>query len=807
MKIPASSRSISQVLFRLIFFRLYLPLLLLVVAAALGVSYISTQNLMSKQYQVTRTMAQLAEYHLEQGGRILDAVAKEIDGLEAGRATAIMQSTWEAYGYFETLYYLDVDDRIAVLVPSDRRYEGLDLSNLPDIRNSKTPGDIIISRPYISVRTGEPTVLIIKVMQGGGRIVGELKLGVFQQEIANVSDKAEMDTLFIADQNGTLLAHPQVMQVRQQSNISNLKLFQQKTDKTLTSIYWHEGSLLIGTASRISRTGWVVIDQVALTEFGHSYVLILIPIILSSLGLWGILWWRGHQQLQQRVVLPLEGFIHKTKALTEGSTHFEPVFPAVPMAFDELDRLDADFNIMCQRLYEREQALRESELRYRGLFDQVPAGLFRISFSGQFLDVNPAFVQLLGYPDRETLLQHSAFDTLLSELTKDSRKILKIDESLDLSNVEICCQRYDGESIWLLLQGQYSCSQGGREGYCDGSIQDITERKKSAEILRQANDELEKKVQARTAQLSTMNDMLQDEILVRKQTEKELIEKNKEIVDAHRKLLDAQLQIIQQEKTAAIGQLAAGMAHEINNPLAFMISNLELLRRYQENLIRFVSAQENILTGETARADVSTEQIRAELSERKKTLGVSNIEQDSSEIFVETLDGAKRIRDIVKNLMAFSDDSIQYKYADINMALDGAIANIQSQVDPKITFTKELETLPQIYCNIGQLYQVFLNILWNSVQAIKGSGTIRVCSHVTDQDILIDVTDSGTGISQEIQSRIFDPFFTTKDVGKGIGLGLSVAYDIIKKHHGAIEVTSTSGEGATFTIRLPITRE
>lgn len=796
-------RSISQLLFRLIFFRLYLPLLVLIVLSVIGVIYVSTQNLIVKQYQVSRTLALLVQYHVEQGGRILSAVGKSIDKIDANDAGVFLSDTFDAYGYFETLYFLDEQDRIKILEPKDSLYMGIDLSRLPQINSGMENNGVVVSRSYISGRTGEPTVLLSKRLPGGGRIAGELRLGLLQREVANTIKGSIQETLFVADQNGKLLAHPQFIQVQQQNSFGNHYLLQQKINNTLTSIYRHEGRLVIGTASRIPETGWVVVDQISLKDFVFRYALVLASIVVIAFSIWALLWWSGHRKLQQQVVLPLENLIQKTKALTNNEVDFEVGLPG-NTAFNELVRLDADFREMCRRVSLREQALRESELRYRGLFDQVPVGLFRVDFSGRFLDVNPAFVKLLGYPDRETLLSKSFFDVLYSTSQDNVKEQIRVEDNFVISGSELFCKRFDGVFVWLLLNGQCFVDQKQGASICDGSIQDITERKNAEEMLRRLNDELELTVEKRTLQLSSTNELLQQEIQIRKIAEIELIERNREILEAHRHLQEAHLQIIRQEKMVAIGQLAAGMAHEVNDPLAFMVSNIELLRLYQQNLIHFVSELEKIIGDIPGLADSAQEELYADLSARKISMGIVNVEKDSIDIFVDTMAYARRIMEVVKNLMALSKDSKGLEVADVNMALDGVLANIQNQVDENISITWLLEPLPQTFCNVGQLYQVFWNLILNAVQAIDGSGEIHVHSRVEESQIVVSVTDSGCGIPQDIQSRIFEPFFTTRDTGNGRGLGLSVADDIVKQHKGVIEVSSVPGEGATFTVRLPI---
>lgn len=766
MKQPESSRSINLVLLQLIFFRLYIPLLVLGIGAVLGGGYLSVQNQINKQYQVTRTMAQLVEYHLEQGGRILDAVVRASDGQDIAHASVFIRSTWESYGYFETLYYLDIEDRVTVLMPDDPRYSGLDLSNLPDIKSNKNPGQMTISRPYISVRTGEPTVLLIQNLPRAGRIVGELKLGVFQREITNIQDKSAMDSLFIADQNGTLLAHPQVALVRQQSNISNLDLFRQNIDKTQTSVYRYEGAYMIGTVSKITRTGWVVIDQVPLSDLGRGYAWILSEIIVFSLLVWGALWWGVHGQLRRRVVMPLEVLSRKTKALTEGDYPFADTFPGMPQAFRELERLAADFNLMCERLKAREQALRDSELRYRGLFDQVPIGLFRVDFSGRFQDVNPAFVNILGYPDRESLLRQSVFGILFRRSVNRRLDHFHLDESLNLAHLEIRCRRYDGSRIWVLIQGLCTRDTETGEYYCDGSIQDITERKKFVESLAESGRLLEKKVADRTRELKLANEELAA-LLAHLQTTQE--------------------RLVQTEKFAALGALVAGISHELGTPIG--------------NCMMLASTLNDAL-----------HEFEGEVAGGLRRSSLNRFLDDLSSGVDSLLRNLYRVAELVSNFKEVSVDQassrrrhfdLQEIIHEIEIAqrpvLERAVCVFYNEVSAGI----DLESYP------GPLGQILVNLTSNALfHGLNGrtDGEIHVRAKCCGDDrVLLEFADNGCGIPAENIPKIFDPFFTTRLGQGGSGLGLHIVYNITTGIlGGSIRVESSPEAGTRFLLELPL---
>jgi len=276
-----------------------------------------------------------------------------------------------------------------------------------------------------------------------------------------------------------------------------------------------------------------------------------------------------------------------------------------------------------------------------------------------------------------------------------------------------------------------------------------------------------------------------------------------DLENAYNELKMVQSQVLQQEKMASIGQLAAGVAHEINNPMGFIISNLNTLKRYLERVSEYMTVQ----TAAVQRCSVKcgNSNILAEIAETRKALKIDYITGDLDNLIKESLEGADRVKKIVQDLKNFSRvDESEFKAADINSGLESTINIVWNELKYKATLVKEYGDIPLTVCNSGQLNQVFMNLLVNAAHAIEKQGEIRVRTWFERGLINIAISDSGTGISQENQRRIFEPFFTTKEVGKGTGLGLSIAYDIIKKHNGMIKADSEVGKGTTFTISIPV---
>ncbi len=259
-------------------------------------------------------------------------------------------------------------------------------------------------------------------------------------------------------------------------------------------------------------------------------------------------------------------------------------------------------------------------------------------------------------------------------------------------------------------------------------------------------------------------------------------------------------QMLQNEKMASIGQLAAGVAHEINNPMGFISSNLNSLNKYTAKISQFISTvSKEIEAG-------GNQQLSAQFTKARKGLKVDFILDDIGSLIEESLDGANRVKQIVQGLRSFSrTDQQEKELSDINQVLENTIKMVWNELKYKTTVIKEFQDLPRTVCFPQQLSQVFMNLLVNAAQAIEKQGEITIRTQNENNSIAINISDTGIGIPPGKQGRIFEPFYTTKEVGKGTGLGLSIVYDIVtQKHNGNISVQSTEGQGTTFTITLPV---
>jgi two-component system NtrC family sensor kinase len=294
--------------------------------------------------------------------------------------------------------------------------------------------------------------------------------------------------------------------------------------------------------------------------------------------------------------------------------------------------------------------------------------------------------------------------------------------------------------------------------------------------------------------------LLQDRSEVRRAQEQ--LESNYErLKETNRKLEDAQNQLLQSEKMASIGQLAAGVAHEINNPVGFVNSNLNSLKTYVDGLMRLVAQYEGLET----RFDALE---RTRIAATKEEVDLAYMREDLPVLLRESTDGLTRVKRIVQDLKDFSRiDHSDWQEADINAGLDSTLNVVLNEVKYKAEVRKNYVTLPAVRCLAAQLNQVFMNFIVNAAHAIDGMGVITLSTGSTGDWVWVEVQDTGSGMSPEVQKRIFEPFYTTKPVGKGTGLGLSLSFSIVQRHRGVIRVRSEVGKGSAFRVWLPVRYE
>ncbi|HDR8931041.1 histidine kinase [Burkholderia vietnamiensis] len=333
-------------------------------------------------------------------------------------------------------------------------------------------------------------------------------------------------------------------------------------------------------------------------------------------------------------------------------------------------------------------------------------------------------------------------------------------------------------------------------------------------FLRGMTDTLERLVRVRTAELETAlrryeqtTAMLQrtrenmaTEIDERRAAQARLEQEKDEQRRLLRALEDTHVQLLQSEKLASIGQLAAGVAHEINNPIGFISANLNTLRTWVRSLLDVLAAHDALLPQlEPAARDA--------LAAQRRAADLDYVRDEIVTLIDESIDGAVRVRRIVQDLRDFSrPGSGEWSVVDLHAGLDSTLNVVHNELKYKADIVREYGDVPPVECLPSQLNQVFMNLLVNAAHAIPTRGVITIRTSSDGECVSIAISDTGTGMAPDVARRIFDPFFTTKPVGQGTGLGLSVSHGIVERHRGTIDVTSVPGQGTTFCVRLPIRR-
>jgi PAS domain S-box-containing protein len=424
------------------------------------------------------------------------------------------------------------------------------------------------------------------------------------------------------------------------------------------------------------------------------------------------------------------------------------------MQFDEFEFFSSDAA--------PKAAAPEAGTRLQYLIDNTPAIIYSTVPSGDFkmTFVSNNAYHLLGYrPEQMTADPNFWFDHIHPDDAPNIFSSLALVFTEGQRAYEYRFRTHDGSYLWVHDTLRLIRDEHGAPLEVVGALTDITARKQMEEALRAKGEEQQKLI----AQLGA-----------------------------------AQQQLLQAEKLASIGQLAAGVAHEINNPLGFVNSNMTSLNNYVGSLLGVI--------GEYETAAAAQPGVAATMAQVRERADLDFVRDDVQALVRESMDGLRRVRDIVQALKDFSHvGEAGWQVADLHQGLDSTLNIVSNELKFKARIDKHYGELPPVTCMASQLNQVFMNLLVNAGQAIRDQGVITLRTGSKDDWVWVAVTDTGVGIPRENLNRIFEPFFTTKPVGSGTGLGLSLSYGIVQKHGGRIEVASVQGRGTCFTVRLPVT--
>lgn len=276
---------------------------------------------------------------------------------------------------------------------------------------------------------------------------------------------------------------------------------------------------------------------------------------------------------------------------------------------------------------------------------------------------------------------------------------------------------------------------------------------------------------------------------------------NHKLDSAYKELREVQNQLVHSEKMSSVGQLSAGVAHEINNPIGFINSNMNILSGYIADLLLLIDEYQKL------ESDLTNSELLKSVQDLKQKLDLNFLKSDLLDLLDESKEGVERVKRIVQDLKDFShpENKVdQWVWADLHAGLESTLNIVMNELKYKAKIIKEYGDIPKINCLPSQLNQVFVNILVNAAYAIESQGVITIRTGTENTHIWIEISDTGCGIGEDKIKNIFDPFYTTKPIGKGTGLGLAISYGIVKKHKGEIKVASKEGKGTSFRVILPV---
>jgi len=507
-----------------------------------------------------------------------------------------------------------------------------------------------------------------------------------------------------------------------------------------------EGRVLLKLLDKARFQVDIIHARVLYLLIGFSISAVFIAILLSN-------------YLIRSVTVPLGNLINAARKIISGNLTTR----AKVKTDDEIGELADSFNNMVKRLVNTQNYL-------ASIFHGSGDGILVIGKDFNILNINMKMESFTGVSAGESVGQ-KCYELFPSEFCHTDNCMLKqVLDGKKLLDIETVEKAIIGGKIPVRIVATPLVENGMPTGVIE-SVRDISKRKKVEAALQKSHGELEQLL---------------------------------------RKLKETQAQILQSEKMASIGQLAAGVAHEINNPTGFISSNMNALSDYYKDIRSLISQYSDFIAG--LKDDMVAEKGRASILEKlgrineiEKEIDIDFIMDDTSNLIKECREGTERIKKIVIDLKDFAHPGEQkLKYADINKNMESTLNVVWNELKYKAKVIKEYGDLPQVKCYPQQVKQVFVNLLVNAGHAMGKQGEIRIATRALDGKVEIKISDTGKGIPEENLSKIFDPFFTTKEIGKGTGLGLNVAYNIIEKHKGTIDVESTVGVGTTFTIRIPV---
>ena len=570
-------------------------------------------------------------------------------------------------------------------------------------------------------------------------------------ELTTLTRRGATGEAYLVNKNKLMLTSSRFIdnaQLKQEVNNEPVSKIIQE-GKEMAGIYKdYRGVLVIGVSKHIKTMGWILLVETDVIEAfkpvyrvrNYSLVIRLVSVFIISVTAFVI---------SRKIINPVQSLITATEKISKGD-----MSARIPVTSrDEIGELTEAFNRMTTDLVSTRCELRE-------LFDAANDPMVTLKDGAVVNNMNVRVTELFGYTTEDLL--HKKITRIIRDeevlMLEDAiNKTWKLQPGEKHPMFELGVITKDGNT--LICELDINRTRFGIQPH----FRNITKRKLLERRIFEENQKLEKA--------------------------------NAQLISLLEELKKTQLQLFQSEKMASIGQLAAGIAHEINNPVGYISCNLELM---QNHFAAIKTLQTEI---ERLKTDPSFAKLQQTVADVKLYKVIEHMEKSIK----ESLEGTERIKKIIDSLRTFAykgDD--KFELANINTEIEHILNILWNEIKYKSELIKAYGDVPLIRCNRYQLGQVFMNIILNAVQAIKEKGVIKITTYQKGNHINVEIRDNGIGIPDHNLPKIFEPFFTTKEVGKGTGLGLSIAYNIIKNHNGTIEVNSKVNEGTTFTIKIPI---
>ncbi|MCA9399297.1 MAG: PAS domain S-box protein, partial [Candidatus Omnitrophica bacterium] len=517
----------------------------------------------------------------------------------------------------------------------------------------------------------------------------------------------------------------------------------------------------------------VFLEEVELEELREeidSLAARTIIITISLIIITSILAWIVVVVLLRMILGPMENLRGIVFKISKSNT----LEKAKVISDDEFGDLTKTFNSMIDRLTATNQYVRD-------ILRALPLAFFLTDADGRIRETNQGMRDILGYREHE-LIGMPVFRFLRIKDKERNVAVTEFKRREFGENDEAVCITKQGQEIPVFFSSARVLNRKKEVQNIIGLAQNISSRKEMEKILIENNKEL---IDSERASINMLMDLQQ----------------------TNQELKHAQTQVLQSEKLASIGELAAGVAHEINNPIGFVINNMDTLEIYIRNCLKIIRHLRALNDAFQHNQSDNLSALFNQISDIEKDMKIDFMMTDAEVLLEESKNGLDRVKNIVLDLRTFArEDSGQMEQIRIESLIDNVLRMVNNDIKYKVETIKKYEDTPPIMCNAQRIVQVFVNIFINAAQAIEEKGQITVKTYQKGRYVYVEITDTGKGIPDDQLTKIFEAFYTTKPVGEGTGLGLSLSYDIVKKHGGEIKVRSIVGEGTTFIINLPVSQ-